>query len=166
MNPTRRVRHSGMCGLPRARGSETRGRAGDHSRAVREVDVLPMTTYAPASGCSPPPTAFLLNRLKEVQRRSIAVCRVHRAPLPPASRDSETSGRCVGRGSRQRQARSRGVHLLRATCYCPRREHGNRRKTAAAPPDAGPHRRHAARRQWHRGGDCQYLQLRKASSGR
>ena len=30
--------------------------------------------------------------------------------------------------------------LLRPACYCPRREHGNRRKTVAAPPDAGPHR--------------------------
>ena len=49
----------------------------------------------------------------------------------------------------------------RPTCYCPQREHGNRRETTAAPPDTGPHRRHAARRQRHPGGDRQRLHDRE-----
>ena len=58
-------------------------------------------------------------------------------------------GRCRSRadvlvvnGKLDREA----AHLLRPTCYCPQREHGNRRETAVAPPDASPHLRHAARR--------------------
>ena len=61
-----------------------------------------------------------------------------------------------------------GVHglgrptFLRPTCYCPRCEHGNRREATAAPADAGPHRRHLARRQRHPGGDCQRLHNRES----
>ena len=43
------------------------------------------------------------------------------------------------------------ISSARPTCYCPRREHGNRRETTTAPPDADPHRRHAARRKRHPG---------------
>ena len=50
-----------------------------------------------------------------------------------------------------------GSDFLRTTCYCPRREHGNRRETTTASPDSGPYRRHAARRQRHPGGDSQRL---------
>ena len=68
---------------------------------------------------------------------------------------ARSSGRGGRRAHRQRQAR-------RPTCYCPQREHGNRRETTAAPPDTGPHRRHAPRRQRHPGWRCQRLHDRES----
>ena len=95
------------------------------------------------------------------KRGSVNFRRRQRRPPRPST---PTTRPWSARSESDRHGRSarRQRQVLPPTCYCPRREHGYRRETAAAPPDAGPHRQHAARRQRHPGGDRQRLHDRES----
>ena len=154
--PDRVVRHRSAVGADAHTTAEGTGRGRQRPRS-------------PAPGCGADrPARQRVGRAHRLRPRGTDVRPRACLQAPGTERRHATAGfavAAVGRRTLVRSLRpacsSSTASSTRPTCYCPQRDHGNRRETTAAPPDTGPHRRHAARRQRHPGGDRQRLHDRE-----